>query len=55
VPLRHDQTIFDRYGAWFPGLAALLLLATGIRMATLSRVASGRCMGFASPVTDARS
>jgi apolipoprotein N-acyltransferase len=55
VPLRHDQTIFDRYGAWFPGLAALLLLAAGIRMATLSRVASGRRIGFASPVTDARS
>ena len=27
VPLRHDQTIFDRYGTWFPWIAGLLLLA----------------------------
>jgi apolipoprotein N-acyltransferase len=27
VPLRHDQTIFSLYGAWFPWLAGMLLLA----------------------------
>jgi apolipoprotein N-acyltransferase len=27
VPLRHDRTLFDRYGEWFPKLAGLLLLA----------------------------
>ena len=27
VPLRHDQTVFDRFGAWFPWMAVLLLLA----------------------------
>lgn len=27
VPLHHDQTIFNRYGTWFPWLAGLLLLA----------------------------
>jgi apolipoprotein N-acyltransferase len=27
VPLRHDQTVFDRYGTWFPMMAGLLLLA----------------------------
>ena len=27
VPLHHDQTLFDRYGTWFPWAAALLLLA----------------------------
>lgn len=31
VPLRHDQTIFSRYGTWFPWLAGILLLAAGIR------------------------
>lgn len=27
VPLHHDQTVFDRYGTWFPKMAGLLLLA----------------------------
>ncbi len=36
VPLRHDQTVFDRYGTWFPWVAGLLLLAVAIRMSTLS-------------------
>jgi apolipoprotein N-acyltransferase len=27
VPLRHDQTVFGRYGTWFPMMAGLLLLA----------------------------
>jgi apolipoprotein N-acyltransferase len=49
VPLRHDQTVFVRYGAWFPLLAALLLLATAVRMATLSRLASERRIGSTSP------
>jgi apolipoprotein N-acyltransferase len=30
VPLHHDQTIFDRYGPWFPWLAGLLLLASAL-------------------------
>jgi apolipoprotein N-acyltransferase len=51
VPLRHDPTIFARYGAWFPGLAALLLLAAAIRMATLSRVASAERIGSATPAS----
>ncbi|MGD0648833.1 MAG: nitrilase-related carbon-nitrogen hydrolase [Acidobacteriaceae bacterium] len=34
VPLRHDQTFFDRYGTWFPKLAAILLLAAVIRLWT---------------------
>ncbi len=37
VPLRHDQTVFDRYGTWFPWVAGLLLLAAAIRMLTLSQ------------------
>jgi apolipoprotein N-acyltransferase len=49
VPLRHDQTFFDRYGAWFPGLASLLLLVTAIRMVALSRVTSKRRIGSVSP------
>jgi apolipoprotein N-acyltransferase len=41
VPLRHDQTVFDRYGTWFPWMAGLLLLAAAVRLLTASRVASG--------------
>jgi apolipoprotein N-acyltransferase len=52
VPLRHDETVFNRYGAWFPGLAALLLLVAVVRLATLSRVASERPIGFTSPATN---
>ncbi|HSY34359.1 MAG TPA: nitrilase-related carbon-nitrogen hydrolase [Acidobacteriaceae bacterium] len=37
VPLHHDRTLFDRYGTWFPKLAALLLLAAGLRLATAPR------------------
>jgi len=33
VPLDHGRTIFNRYGAWFPWLAALLLLAALTRLA----------------------
>ena len=32
VPLRHDRTLFDRYGTWFPKLAGLLLLAAVLRL-----------------------
>jgi len=39
VPLRHDRTLFDRYGAWFPRLAALLLLAAVIRLWSTPRSA----------------
>jgi apolipoprotein N-acyltransferase len=35
VPLRHDRTVFDRFGTWFPKLAALLLLAALIRLWTV--------------------
>lgn len=33
VPLHHDNTIFNRYGAWFPWLAGALLIATLTRLA----------------------
>ncbi|WP_246410011.1 nitrilase-related carbon-nitrogen hydrolase [Granulicella aggregans] len=32
VPLRHDQTIFDRYGTWFPWVAGVFLIAAMIRL-----------------------
>jgi apolipoprotein N-acyltransferase len=32
VPLHHDQTVFDRYGTWFPWMALLLLLAAAARL-----------------------
>jgi apolipoprotein N-acyltransferase len=34
VPLRHDKTVFDRYGTWFPWMAGLLLLAAAVRLLT---------------------
>ena len=34
VPLHHDRTLFDRYGTWFPKLAALLLLAATTQLFT---------------------
>lgn len=37
VPVHHDRTIFTRYGAWFPWLAGLLLIATLARLATAMR------------------
>ncbi len=40
VPLHHDQTVFDRYGTWFPWMAGLLLLGAVIRVFTVSRVPS---------------
>lgn len=40
VPLRHDQTVFDRYGTWFPWMAGLLLLAAAVQLFTASRVTS---------------
>ncbi|HLW53462.1 MAG TPA: hypothetical protein VKW06_11515 [Candidatus Angelobacter sp.] len=33
VPLHHDQTIFNRYGTWFPWLAGLLLLPALAKLA----------------------
>jgi apolipoprotein N-acyltransferase len=42
VPLRHDQTVFDRFGIWFPWMAGLLLLATVVRLFAASRVTPGR-------------
>lgn len=41
VPLHHDQTIFNQYGAWFPWLAGILVLAAGVRVLTGSRAAPG--------------
>ena len=32
VPLRHDQTAFNRYGTWFPWMAGLLLLSAVLRL-----------------------
>jgi apolipoprotein N-acyltransferase len=32
VPLRHDRTLFDRYGTWFPKFAGLLLLMVLFRL-----------------------
>lgn len=40
VPLRHHQTVFDRYGRWFPWIAGLLLLVAAGRLFTASRVPS---------------
>lgn len=37
VPLHHDQTVFDRYGTWFPWLAGLLVLASAARGITGAR------------------
>jgi len=39
VPLHHDNTIFSRYGAWFPWLAALLLIGTLAKLALGARQA----------------
>jgi apolipoprotein N-acyltransferase len=32
VPVRHEDTIFSRYGAWFPWMAVLLLLEAVVRL-----------------------
>jgi apolipoprotein N-acyltransferase len=37
VPLGHDQTVFARYGTWFPWLAGLLAVAAAVRLLTASR------------------
>ncbi|MGA8042215.1 MAG: nitrilase-related carbon-nitrogen hydrolase [Terracidiphilus sp.] len=42
VPMRHDQTVFVRYGTWFPWMAGLLLVAAAVRLLTASRLASAR-------------
>jgi apolipoprotein N-acyltransferase len=34
VPMRHDRTLFDRYGTWFPWLAGVLLLGVVARLLT---------------------
>jgi apolipoprotein N-acyltransferase len=51
VPLRHDQTIFDRYGTWFPWMAGLLLLAATVRLLTVSRIATAGRIRSASPAS----
>lgn len=42
VPLRHDQTVFNRYGTWFPWMAGLVLLCVVVRLSTPSHVPSGK-------------
>ena len=37
LPSHHEETIFDRYGNWFPYLAGLMLLAAVAQLAGLSR------------------
>jgi apolipoprotein N-acyltransferase len=37
VPLGHDQTVFARYGTWFPWLAGLLAVTAAARWLTASR------------------
>ena len=37
VPVRHDQTVFVRYGTWFPWVAGLLALTAAARLVTLRR------------------
>jgi apolipoprotein N-acyltransferase len=32
VPLRHDRTVFDRWGTWFPWLAGVMLLGVVVRL-----------------------
>jgi apolipoprotein N-acyltransferase len=32
IPMRHDDTIFNRFGAWFPWFAALLLAGAVVRL-----------------------
>ena len=41
VPLRHDQTVFDRFGTWFPWTAALFVLIAAIRLLIALRSPSG--------------
>jgi apolipoprotein N-acyltransferase len=37
VPIRHVDTIFGRYGAWFPWLAGVLFVVTVVRLAMVWR------------------
>jgi apolipoprotein N-acyltransferase len=37
VPLHHDETVFDRYGTWFPYAAGLLLMAAVVQLAIAYR------------------
>ncbi len=32
IPMRHDDTVFNRFGAWFPWFAALLLAGAVVRL-----------------------
>jgi apolipoprotein N-acyltransferase len=38
VPLHHDETVFDRYGTWFPWMNGILLLAVIARLLAVSGV-----------------
>ncbi len=37
VPVQHEDTIFSRYGAWFPWAAGVLLLGAVVRLVSLWR------------------
>jgi apolipoprotein N-acyltransferase len=37
VPLRHDRTVFDRWGTWFPWVAGVGLLGALVRLVRLLR------------------
>jgi len=52
VPLRHDQTAFDRLGAWFPGLAVLLLIYATARL--LGESSNPRLIKVFSPLNRRR-
>ena len=38
VPLRHDQTVFARYGTWFHWIAGLLVLTAFVRLLTVTPI-----------------
>jgi apolipoprotein N-acyltransferase len=40
VPVRHEDTIFNRYGAWFPWVAGVLLLGALVRLVIVLRFAT---------------
>jgi apolipoprotein N-acyltransferase len=49
VPLHHDQTVFDRYGTWFPGFAGLLLLPAVGRLLASLRMTPRKSTGSVLP------
>ena len=37
VPARHDRTVFDRWGSWFPWMAGVMLVGVVVRLASARR------------------